>query len=702
VPVEPVVKRFERKRFPWENTPTGRGTEVYPPFTPIELKGRALATVLRQHTLNDVGLWDQVRAESAHTGVGKEILAEPMRYVVSTDGADQAVQATALTTVSSAPHQVVTDSVFSAGALKMRSRNTWDYDGTVKVELTLLPTDDATVDALFLDIPLRDDVARLIHANSDRIRAPVAQRIPQGDGVLWDASKVACDEFITNFCPYVFVGDAVRGICWFAENDLGWGWDRSTPNMVLKRENGMVTLRVRLVNQPTVIREPRTITFGLLAAPVKPRYSPAGKNWWRYRYLRDNYTLLGTDINWLARGSCGSVYPAAKDLYLWEMIKKGNEQQLPREAVEGVVKHAWPYFEPYGEKPLDSFVRHVRHNLTSRYGKKMVFYYNRASNQLHEEFETFKDEWILTDLRSVPKGIGRGEIKIVPSDSYIDYALYWYARSFEVGGNRGVYWDNWFIAPSFNTTMTDAYHNGDGSITPAAGIWQLRELCKRTFVMMNERGIPPITFPHMTSFNPLPMMSFATVQYDWEWKYSLGDVQNRHSRELILLISNGEHAGVWPVPLADHGPKANDPWEQRTFTAARLVHELDGFGGFGNTWQESHRQNAKLAEPILELLDEPGLEVYRYWDERTQPVSTGHADLPCIVYSLPGKRTVVAVVSYADGDREASLAVDTEALGLGANCVIEDTENGEHLALKEGAVTIMLKKHDVRVLRVSK
>ena len=54
--------------------------------------------------------------------------------------------------------------------------------------------------------------------------------------------------------------------------------------------------------------------------------------------------------------------------------------------------------------------------------------------------------------------------------------------------------------------------------------------------MMNQQDMLPITFPHMTSFNPLPMMAFATVQYDWEWKYSLGDVQNRYSRELILLI----------------------------------------------------------------------------------------------------------------------------------------------------------------------
>ena len=177
-----------------------------------------------------------------------------------------------------------------------------------------------------------------------------------------------------------------------------------------------------------------------------------------------------------------------------------------------------------------------------------------------------------------------------PAKSYIDYNLYWYAKSFELAGNGGVYWDNWFVAPSFNTGGTDAYRRADGNVVPTAGIWGLRELSKRTFVMMNELGMRPITFPHMTSFSPLPLLSFATVQYDWEWKYSEGDVQDRYRREYLQLASTGELAGAWPVLLGDQGPLGDDPWTQRTFTAVRIVHELDGGGGFGSTWMKSHRR----------------------------------------------------------------------------------------------------------------
>ena len=179
--------------------------------------------------------------------------------------------------------------------------------------------------------------------------------MPSGEGVVWDGSQVASDEMTRNFCPYIYLGNGVRGVCWFADNDRGWNWDRDTPNITLVRRNDVLTLRVHLVNYPLVSDTTRKITFGLLAAPVKPRLSPVGPNWWRYRYCRDQYTLLGTDINWLARGNCGSVYPAGKDLYLWEIIRRGNRERLSDEEIEKVVAHGNPYFEPYGEEQLKSW-----------------------------------------------------------------------------------------------------------------------------------------------------------------------------------------------------------------------------------------------------------------------------------------------------------------------------------------------------------
>jgi hypothetical protein len=703
VPKGELAKPFERTKFPWENCQAGRSTKIFAPFTPIKVDGKKLSTVLREHTLNDVGLLDQVTGTSANTGVARPMLAAPMRYVVKCAGQEAKVEATPLKVASAKEHAVRTESAFSAGPLKASVRNLWDYDGTVRVDVTLEPTGDQKVDAFTLEIPFLADAATMIHANSDRIRAPVAQKIPAGEGVVWDARKVACDDYPKNFCPYVYIGTPARGLCWFAENDKGWSWDAKTPNIEVVRQNGQVILRVHLINQPTAIGKPQTLSFGLLAAPVKPMWSDPKEqaNWWRYRYERDRYTLLGTDINWLALGCCGSVYPTGCDMYFWEMLAKGNKEHLNDDQIKPVYERGLKYWEPYGKDEVNTWKAHVWHNLRSRYGMRMVYYYNRATCQLFPETQTFMDEWLLEDFRSMGKGDGRGEIKIVPSESYIDYNLYWYEKSFEIGGNQGVYWDNWFICPSFNTEMTDAYVRPDGSIFPAAGIWGQRELAKRTFVMMNEHGMRPIVFPHMTSFSPLPMLSFATVQYEWEWKYSSGDVQDRFEREYIQLVSTGELAGVWPVPLGDQGGQANDLRIQRTFLAARLVHELDGYGGTSGT-KEIDAQFQKLTKPIYALTDKAETKVYKYWDERPQPVKSADANIPAIVYSLPEQETVAVVVSYSDKDADVTLDVDLKALGLDGGCKVSDVETGGELLLKDGKLVFPLKKHDMKELRFAK
>lgn len=686
VPETEVVRAFERTRFEWEGGGLGGSEAVYPPFTPIEVSGKQLSTVLREHLLGDSGLWDQVTAK------GRDVLAGPMRWEAVVNGQAVPVQAAGLAFDRVSGFRTTADAGFAAGGLRSSVRQTWDYDGTMRLDMELAPT-GATVDALTLVIPLDDAVATHYHAMGDGIRNTLYDRIPEGEGVVWTAEQTRASDLPERFCTYLYVGSPVRGLCWFAENDAGWGWDPSTPNVELLRAPGEVQLRVHLINTPTVIEEARRITFGLLAAPVKPRL-PGD---WRHKWRRDRYSLLGTDINWLALGDCGSVYPAGKDLWLWEMIARGNRERLSEEEIQATVDRARPYFERYGPDKVASLEAHVRHNLTSRFGTKMVFYYNRASYQAAEEFETFKDEWGLTDTRAIGKGDGIWEIKIVPSDSYIDHALYWYGRSFDIGGNQGVYWDNWFFVGSYNTAMTGAYARPNGTIVPSTGIWGLRELARRTFQYMNERGMFPAVMAHMTSTAILPMLSFCTIQYDWEWKYSEGDVQGRFPREYLLMVSNGELAGTWPVILGDHGPEAEDPWVARTFAACAMVHELDCSYA---EWSEVGRSQLALFEPIDRLLAEPDLHVYTYWGDEPQPVTTEDPDVPTIVYSVPGREAVFAAVSYADRDVDTLLRVDTTALGLGGDCRVINAETGDELPLVDGEVALKLARHDVLVGRV--
>jgi hypothetical protein len=631
------------------------------------------------------GLWRKA------TSRGRDLLAGPIRWDTGLP-----VRAGKLKVLASAGHQAAMGGAFESARISADVRSTWDYDGMMRVDLTARPGKAAGPSTLDLVIPLRADQATHLHAIGDGIRNTVYSRVPEGAGVVWTSAAVACNDLPPRFCSYLFVGTPTRGICWFAENDGGWLWDRSRPNIEIVRRPGVVEVRVHLI-MPSVAAKgltgPRRITFGLQAAPVKPRLDAD----WRHKYRRDNYSLLGTDINWLALGDCGSVYPAHKDLYLWQMIRRGNRERLPEDEIRKVVERARPYFAPYGPDRVASLDAHVRHNLTSRYGTKMIFYYNRASFQLAPEFETFKDEWALTDYRAIEKGSGIYEIQIVPSPSYVDHAVWWYDKSFDIGGNQGVYWDNWFFRGSYNTGMTGAYCGPDGAVTPSNGIWGLRELAKRTFQRMNERGMKPITMAHMTSTGILPLLSFCTVQYDWEWKYSEGDVQDRFSRDYILMVSNGELAGTWPVLLGDAGPLAEDRHTARTFLAAAMVHELDCAYP---TWTDAGRMQRALLEPVDRILARRGVRAYRYWDDAPPPVRADDPDVPTVVYSVKGSEAVVGVASYAPDDRRVRLTVDAASLGFGGGCVVTDVETGETLEQDGGAISLHIKRHDVRVLKL--
>ncbi len=682
VPADSVVKTFERTVYEWEHNNLGRSAKVYPPFTPIRVQGQQVETVLRRHEMTDWGLWQQV------TSTEKDLLDEPMTYRAVIAGQELLPSRGTARFIVRQDNQAIAEGEFSLGPLRARTRSTWDYDGMMRVDLELQPTGGQSVESLDLEIPLKTDMATHYHAMGDGIRNTLSARVPAGDGVVWSSEQVNANDFPAGFCTYIYVGTPVRGLCWFAENDRGWSWDRSKPNVDLVRRDGQVLLRVHLVNKPLVIAEPRTITFGLLAAPVKPRLPG-----WRWRWIEDSYALLGTDINWFALGTCGSVYPAHKDMRLWEALAEGNQRKLSDQEVETVVEYGRKYWEPYGPESVEGYERHVRYNLRQRYGKTMVFYYNRASFQLADEFQTFMDEWCLDDYRENEKGDGIWEIKIVPSESYVDHALWWYGKSFDIGHNRGVYWDNWFFCASYNRMMTGAYEREDGSIMPSTGLWGLRELSKRTFQYMNERGMTPITFPHMTSTNILPLHSFATVQYDWEWHYSEGDVQNRYTRDYILLATNGDLAGTWPVVLWDQGKLAEDQRTQRTFAGVCLVHEIIG-GGLPQVWDP-------LRNPIIEIVKQPDVEVYRYWDERPQPVVASCPDLPTIVFSLKGREAIVVITSYSEQDETAEVTIDPATLGFVEGYAVTDVETGERLPVTMNRLRFPLQRHDVREFRIT-
>ena len=673
---EKLDKEFVRKRYDWEHNKLGRSRKVFAPFTDIKVENNTLSTVFRDHRLSNIGLPEQITIK------GIDVLAAPITLKLN----GKALTAVKLSFTERAADVVRTQSELKSGNFNAVANARWEYDGCLKYDLTLKSGD---IKSLILEVPLKDEYAPMIHAMIEGIRAGILfDQLKPGEGELWTAREQQATTMPANFCTYIFLGSALRGLSVFAENDKGWSWDRETPNMRVVRNGKQLVLEVNLVNRPIKIDKEQTLSFGMLAAPIKPR-----PDWWRTKFFR----LLGTCINWLGGpGSCGNVYPPGGHRVFYEVMARLNQGIVRPEDRKTVTELGLKYYKPFPDYPEQEkrWRAHVAANFGGRlFPRNMLFYYNRAVFNALEEYPTFINDWSLQDFPSRNYIPVRNEIKIVPSDSYNDFALHWYKESFEHGRNQGVYWDNWYIRPSYNTEMTDAYHNSDGSITPAAGIWGLRSLIKRTYEMMCEQGMDPVTAPHMTSAAILPMLSFATVQYDWEWKRSTGDVQYRFSRPYTQLVSNGELAGLQPMMLTDHGKDARDEWRQRTYAGVCIVHELFSGGG-GKVWKT-------LNEPVKEeYFKNPTLKTIRYWDEQ-DTVKVSDKDYAWILHNVPGEKAVLVICSYKESDDKVKFEFDLAKLGIKADAFCTDFETREPVAMKNGKVELKLKKHEVRAIEFS-
>lgn len=84
----------------------------------------------------------------------------------------------------------------------------------------------------------------------------------------------------------------------------------------------------------------------------------------------------------------------------------------------------------------------------------------------------------------------------------------------------------------------------DGALRPAANLMAFRDLVDRNAVMMHVMGERPLSYTHMTNVNVPPILSFGTVNLDWESRHqgrlARADMQNRLGGEPVAKPAGGK------------------------------------------------------------------------------------------------------------------------------------------------------------------
>ena len=661
----------------WEGNRIGLSDTVVPPFTPLKREQVAgnceeerVSVVLRDHVVDKKsGLWRQV------TAAGKDLLARPIRLVSSS-------------TVPDLPTSVE-----------------WDYDGLMKWQVTLPP---GHYEPMSLEIPLKGAEARLMHACVDGLRHNYAGAVPAGRGRVFDSVKQGGRvQIVGDFLPYIWIGGTLRGVAVFGENDKGWvlgtgtGGRKVPCTEVVREYDGTVVIRLNLVQRAVDTTEPRTVTLGFQATPVKPML----KNW-RAKSIGH---FIGSEYYW--GNQCSGVEPFDGTIEYFQKMKSARDTgKVDNAYVEDALRRFVYRGKPGDDRNLrhkDKIRRHfyagmweaARAHGTDR---KFVFYTNARGIEFGTKAATtYADEWFRWEyIGRLDRDFERNEERaydLDPVKSFRDYAVFWYKRMIETGAAQALYWDDVYASGNYSIPMCQAYRLPDGEIQPGLGFFAMKELVRRCAVMQAEIGADPTdNWIHMTNTAYTPVSAFAGVHYDWEDTADLQTFQDRYGRDYILASAIGRQMGC-RVAVMGYISKTTPEhlaWLERTGVGVTLCHEM--IWSRVKQWRDAHA-----------LLTDWGyrteaVDVWNDWDEDVPyPVSLeGDKCVSIAMAKKSAKEAVIVVCDWGDGGA-VQVKPDCEALGVDTSFGAVDMETGREMPVVDGVVRAELKKHDYVMIRLN-
>jgi hypothetical protein len=698
VGVSPIVHPFVRHVFPWEHNRLGKSDVVVEPFTPIEVKGQTVSTILRKHTLDKLGLWEQVES------LGKPLLSGPMRLELTAAGRTTAVAGRDLRIVKQGT-QVVTKSVWDAGSFQGRAQAEWDYDGMMKWTLEIAPCSRG-IEKLVLVMPLREKLMPLFHACTDGLRFNYAGATPAGQGRVWDGTQAPRNSIVGSYVPYIWLGAEERGLCVFGENDRGWSTAAGVPCQELVRRGDVLELRLNLIAKPVVVDAPRRILIGLLSTPSKPM--PKGWRMWTESYgLKPPpggkfIQFSGSCWTWGALTPCLDVYPRDEDLSIWEQFARTKRTgQVDADFIDRWVA-GFPNRTPEERKRNLSNTRAGFQILVHKPQDVLVYTNGRGVRLDTREGQTFLDEWHRDAFTTRTWAAGGGvAYDLNPVESFRDYAMWYYKKMFETFVEH-IYWDDIFMQSCFDIVGTEAYELSDDTIQPASGVFEMRELIRRTAVLQHELGFTGrCNQPHLTNTAIAPILSFAGTHLTWEDHAGAADFQQRFSRDYIRAESIGRQHGNVPFALyllgelsapKDDEAKLKRKWLDRTYAGVLLVHEMRPIN------------RIEVVDAVLTALYDYGygtdsVRVVNYWDE-SLPITLSRADASHLIVTRPGSAMVVVCDFGGGGD--VLLTLNPKQLGISGKVTAADVETGRALKVTgDRQVKVPLKKHDFMLVRIT-
>jgi hypothetical protein len=667
---------------PWLGNRIGISDRVPHPWTPVQVHGYDILTWGRTYSFAEgQALPTQIRA------VGAEMLAAPARFSIAVSGhaVDWAVVRSEF--VEETPARVSFQTQNRSGNLGLEARTSVEFDGMVRVDLTLTTTGPGPVqvDEISLEIPLKQEHAKYLNAPVPSLN----DFSPPWHGLFrtWSGALPA-EGWQADFYPLLWLGDEDRGLCWFTESDEHWRPRDPQRSVEVIRRSGTVVLRLNISAGPRLLTAPLAFTFGLQATPVKPM----PRNWRTWRTI-DAVNGFGPDGDSVLTPGVPRSRNGTTLALMWTHLGE------------------WKYFG-FPEPKDDAAIASLRGKIAqaNAAGMNTLPYWQATMVSTGvPEWDYHQSEWTaygLSDTFSADV-VSMGQ-PLTPvcskGEGWNDFIVAQVIRNFELLGETGWYQDGFTYSGCRNLGHGCGYIDQTGRVRETYPIFARRELMKRLYVAMKERVPGAVIVGHISHMLQIPVLAFADAYLDGEAATApfisvrgkepppfAGNYITRIPPDVLQAGYAGRQWGLVPIFLPSLHPSgdsqdARAAWVEKTerMLALFLVHDVPTLWGF--------RCHADTVNATWRAMDRFGLdevESIPYWKNQDS-VQSAPEEVKVSLYRREGKALFV-VANLGQSDVRATLRVDAARLELRAESPrVYDARTEQAVSLVGNTLTLSL------------
>lgn len=663
---EVVAERAAALRVPerpaWLANGRGRELAVPEPWTPVQAARERTAVWGRQFMWTGESILPELRVKD------QRILSEPMSLTFA-DGAGEALSLHMRSwelAESSEDEAVYRFEAALGDAAALRGTVTVSFDGMVWYELSLEPNASMTLGAATFEAP---------------VDAAFAQLLTTGKGEADDrqqyAGAVPADGLTAPFRFAFWVGNLDDGLQWFAENNRNWSNADELDVVRIEPTDEAVTLRVKMVDQPTELAEPIEWKFGFVPTPSRPK----PRHWGEFGFFQS--TGMPGNGTEGAEAYVNEALPAIKP---YAVIFFSQWTEL--------------FGYPGTQNPETAEQLRTNARVLEEHDIKTLVYAGWGVNTEAPMWNDFGREMIRLPIRNS----GYGTYRQCPAGLFNDFFVEHVAQMIENEGIHGIYLDSVASPVYCEAPHGCGWRDEDGELRGSYPILATRDMYRRFYTLVHGGLIEDgVIYNHQSPPAVVPIEGLSDVRHPSEFaQFHEGEFDGEFV-DYFLAKNGGEQFGLYAELTNKNW--MDPPKTVNQVLAVGLPQHIGIKAIVGQKQDWIPLDYSVKGQPMPKIwaanrwLGMKEARYLPYWRNSEYVTVSPDRRALSALWLRPGERALLCVSNLATEARSLHVELNLEACELD-NIELQDAITGETIEHSNGHFEIKIDSERYRLLKV--